>query len=251
MNKFKIKLWAALTTIGLIGVVSLLFSGMPLDALPKEVTDVMPPEFLRFLLLINPAIFLMVATVIGVLLYDKVNLSVPIFEKLLGRPDLRPFSLRGIITYGVALGLAAGALIVIIAGLFNAYLPQELIASNAADVNIITKLLYGGITEELLLRFGLMSLIVWAIFKITNKLTALVYWTAIVLSSIVFALGHLPTVFQIVAEPNLVAISYIILANSIGGLIFGYAYYRKGLECAFIAHAFSHVTMITITAAIL
>lgn len=252
MKKFKIKLWLTLTITGLIGVASLLLSDIPLDNLPKQVTDTIPPETLRFILLINPAFLLIIATTIGTLLYDKVNLTVPVFEKLLGKPDHKPFSLWTIITQGIVLGLTAGVLIILISKLFNPYLPQELTANSEIDMNIITKLLYGGITEELLTRFGLMSLFVWIIFKITNKLTTPVYWTGIVLASIVFALGHLPIVFQTVAEPTLATYSYIILGNSIGGLIFGYAYYKKGLglECAFTAHAFAHITMVTLTSII-
>jgi membrane protease YdiL (CAAX protease family) len=39
-------------------------------------------------------------------------------------------------------------------------------------------------------------------------------------------------------------ISYIILGNSLGGLIFGWLYWKKGLEAAFIAHIMSHVVMV-------
>lgn len=246
MRKFKIKLWLILTTIGLVGVASLLLSSLPLDALPKEALDLIPPETLRFLLLVNPALLLIVATTVGVFLYDKVGLSIPIFEKLLGKSDTKMFSLRTITTYGVALGAIAGALIVLIASLFTPYLPPELTTSTDAELSIFTKLLYGGLTEELLMRFGLMSFLVWIIFKFSKRLTVPVYWLAIILSSIVFALGHLPLVLGIVAEPTFITYLYIILANSLGGLLFGFAYYRQGLECAFIAHAVAHLTMLAL-----
>lgn len=250
MKKFKIKLWLTLTIIGLIGVASLLLSDIPLDILPEEVTELIPPETLRYLLLINPTIFLIITTTIGTLVYDKVNLSVPIIEKLLGKPDYNSFSLQPLITQSLFLGLIAGVLILLVAKLFYPYLPQELTVLNQADPNIVTKILYGGITEELITRFGLMSLFVWIIFKITKQLTAWVYWTGIVLAAVIFALGHLPIVFQIVAQPTLATYSYIILGNSIGGVIFGYAYYKKGLESAVLVHAFAHITMITLTSII-
>lgn len=251
MNKFKIKLWIALTALGFVGVLSLLLSAIPLDSLSTEVTSVMSPEALRLLLLVNPTLFLILATTIGVLFYDKANLSIPIFEKILRKPNAKKFSLRTIIIDGVVLGFLAGVAIISVAALFNPYLPQELTESNLASLNLFTRILYGGITEELLLRFGLMSLIAWIILKINNKLTPLAYWLAIFLSSIAFALGHLPALLQVVAEPSLVTYLYIIIANSIGGLIFGYAYYRKGLESAFIAHSIAHITMIALTLIIL
>jgi len=250
MINFKIRLWLTLTITGLIGVASLLLSDLPLNNLPKEVTDTISLETLRLLILINPALLLIIATTIGTLLYDKVNLTVPIFEKLLGKPDRKPFSSWTILSQGIVLGLSAGVFIILIAKVFNPWLPQELINANKElDLNIFTKLLYGGITEELLTRFGLMSLVVWILYKITKRLTSTVYWIAIILSSIVFALGHLPIVFQVVEQPGVATYLYILLANSIGGMIFGYAYYKKGLglECAMTAHIFAHLTMITLT----
>ena len=37
---------------------------------------------------------------------------------------------------------------------------------------------------------------------------------------------------------------YIILGNSVGGIIFGWIYWKKGLESAMIAHIFAHILMI-------
>ncbi len=243
MKSYKIKLFTTLVAVGLIGVVSLLFSDSLVASLPPEVTAIVPAEVLSYLLLVNPAIFVIVATAIGVLLHDKVNLSVPLFEKLLKKPNAKPFSVRSLIVHGIIFGLVAGVALVVINMLFRPFLPPELIADSAIDTSIITKLLYGGVTEELLMRFGVMTLITWLIFKLTKKLTAPVYWTAIVLSSIIFAIGHLPAVFLTIADPTLAVISYVIIGNSIGGMIFGYAYWRKGLESAMIAHMFAHVVM--------
>lgn len=246
MNKFKIKLWLSLTIIGFIGIASLLLSELPLNNIPEKVTQRISPEKLKLLILINPAIMLAFATVIGTLLYDKVKFSVPVMERLLNKPDSPHFNLPDIAKQGVILGVLAGALIVITGKLFQPYLPQALTdATNDMNLSIATKLLYGGITEELLTRFGFMSFVVWLLFKVFRQLNAAVYWTGILISAMLFALGHLPIVFQAVAQPTLSVYAYIILGNSIGGFIFGYAYWKKGLECACIAHAFAHITMVS------
>jgi membrane protease YdiL (CAAX protease family) len=41
-------------------------------------------------------------------------------------------------------------------------------------------------------------------------------------------------------------IAYVIIGNSVGGLVFGWLYWKKGLESAFIAHIFAHVAMVII-----
>ncbi|WP_028979769.1 CPBP family intramembrane glutamic endopeptidase [Sporocytophaga myxococcoides] len=245
MTNFKLKLWLTLAIIGLTGVASLLLSDLPLANLPAEVKEKIPLETLRFLILINPTILLLVATAIGTNLYDKVNLSVPLFQKLLDKRDKTFFDSKGILLQGFVLGVLAGVAIVGVAYFFKPFLPKVLLESNAnVKLSLITKLLYGGITEELLCRFGLMTLFVWLLFKISRRLNTAVYWIAIVLSAIVFALGHLPLVFQLTTDVSFPVYAYIILANSLGGLFFGYAYWKRGLECAFVAHAFAHLAMV-------
>lgn len=247
MRKFKARLWVTLMAIGFMGVVSLLFSELPLDRLPEEATQKFSLQTLRVLVLINPALLLILMVTVGVLIYDKVGFRVPVFEKLLNRPDRISFSLRSILKQGVILGILSGVLIVCAARLFAPYLPVALTdPTNQANLHIFTKLLYGGFFEELLTRFGLMSLFVWLLFKIVKQQTKTVYWTAIVLTSLLFALGHLPYVFQLVSEPTPATYAYIILGNSIGGLLCGYAYWKQGLESAFIVHFFAHLTMIAL-----
>jgi membrane protease YdiL (CAAX protease family) len=58
-----------------------------------------------------------------------------------------------------------------------------------------SRLLYGGITEELLLRWGLMTLLVWAGWRIfergRGKPPAVYFVGAIIISAIIFGLGCL------------------------------------------------------------
>jgi membrane protease YdiL (CAAX protease family) len=247
MKKFKVKLWFFLAFIGLIGVASMLFSDIPMDNVPKEVFEKISPEDLKILVLINPSIILLLLISVGVALYDKLGFSLPLIEPLLGKESNLKINFLDILKSGVALGIVAGIFIVIVFKSFQPFLPLTLTdTSSQNNLNIITKLLYGGVTEELMMRFGLMTLITWIIFKISKKLNDTTFWIGILIASIVFALGHLPIVFQMVGTLDLPVYAYIILGNSLGGLIFGYLYWKKGLESAIIAHAFTHLTMISI-----
>jgi membrane protease YdiL (CAAX protease family) len=68
---------------------------------------------------------------------------------------------------------------------------------------------------------------------------------AILVSSVVFAIGHLPIAFMLFPEPTLALTLFVIIGNSAFGLIAGYLYWKKGLESAMIAHALTHVVMFT------
>lgn len=101
----------------------------------------------------------------------------------------------------------------------------------------------GGITEEAQLRLffiPLLSLLLIGILKLfrfakTWKYTDTIVWISILLASILFGLGHLPAVAAVMYLTPLVIIRTILL-NGIGGIVFGWLFFRKGIEFAMAAH---------------
>lgn len=240
----KFKLGLTLFIIGLLGVFSMLTVTIPLESLPKEVLDRISPQTLKYLVLINPTILLLIAVVVGTLLYDKVGFSVPTISSIL-KIEQPKIKLIEQVKYGVFFGLLAGILLTVIGIVFKSSLPQEFIElGNKIKITTVARFLYGGLTEELLMRFGFMTLVVWLIFKIKKNLNSSTYWTGIFIASILFAVGHFPVVFNAVQSPTISLLSYVLIGNSIAGLFFGWLYWKKGLEAAFIAHIFAHVAMI-------
>jgi membrane protease YdiL (CAAX protease family) len=112
-----------------------------------------------------------------------------------------------------------------------------------------TRLLSGGITEELLLRWGLMTLLVWAAWRLLQRRGGepkpAYFVGAIVISSLVFGIGHLPVAYLILPEATAALTLFVIAANSIFGLIAGYLYWKRGLESAMLAHMLTHVLLLT------
>ncbi len=68
---------------------------------------------------------------------------------------------------------------------------------------------------------------------------------AIIVSSVIFSLGHLPVAFALFPEASVALILYIIIGNSIFGTIVGYLFWKKGLESAMLAHMIVHVLLET------
>ncbi len=153
---------------------------------------------------------------------------------------------------GIIGGLTGGGAIVLVSLIWKPFLPPEvaaLIADFGKVIPLPTRLLYGGITEELLLRWGLMTLLVWVAWRLFQKgreqPKSAYFVGAILISSVVFAIGHLPIAFMLFPEPTLALIAFVVVANSLFGLIAGYLYWKKGLESAMIAHLLTHVVMFT------
>ena len=252
---FKTRLFIILWLAGLAGVLSFLL--VDLDALIKILpipagTEI--PTFtptLKLLSLIQPAVILAVAVLVGVALASKVGLSSPVAEAAASGGDavsaLKPQIIPGIIG-----GLAGGVSLILIAAVLKPFLSPEMLARLGEFGKVLpfpTRLLYGGILEELLLRWGLMTLLVWAAWRLfqkgRGKPKPIFFVGAIVISSLVFAIGHLPIAFMLFPEPTLALTLFVIIGNSAFGLIAGYLYWKKGLESAMIAHALTHVVMFT------
>ncbi|HEX4899712.1 MAG TPA: CPBP family glutamic-type intramembrane protease, partial [Pyrinomonadaceae bacterium] len=207
------------------------------------------PRLLKFLSLIQPTLLLALAVLVGVLLAPKVSLSAPAFEALAHRGNFIA-ALKPQIIPGVIAGLIGAVVIVLSWALFRSFLPAEFVARAEAFNRLVplpTRILYGGITEELLLRWGLLTLLVWAAWRVFQRGRrqpgSVCFVGAILISSIVFGVGHLPIAVAIGGQLTLPVAVYIITANSVFGLIAGYLYWRKGLEAAITAHMLAHVVI--------
>lgn len=253
--RFNTKLFVILLLAGLTGVLSILLVdvGGLTAILPIPAGTEIPPitPALQFLSLIQPAVLLAVAIFVGVALASKVGLSSPVAEAAASGGDtLSAFKPQ--IIPGIVGGLAGGVIIVLLALVWKPFLPLEvvrLISEFGKFVPLPTRLFYGGITEELLLRWGLMTLFVWLAWRLfqkgQNKPKPVFFVGAILISSLVFGIGHLPIAFMLFPEPTLALMLFVIVANSAFGLIAGYLYWKKGLESAMIAHILTHVVLFT------
>jgi membrane protease YdiL (CAAX protease family) len=111
-------------------------------------------------------------------------------------------------------------------------------------IPIVARVLYGGITEELLLRWGLMTALAWLAWRFLQQrhgpLRAGFAWLAIAVSALVFAAGHLPAAAFLLGAMNVSVVAFVIGVNAAFGVLFGYLFWRHGLESAMIAHALAH-----------
>jgi len=118
----------------------------------------MSPLLLRGLMLLQPTILLTIAVVVGGQLAPLVGLSAPFAMALVQQKS----SVRAIVPQrvpGIGGGVAAGIVLSLIAAIGQLVLPATYLA--ATPPPWLVRLLYGGITEEILLRWGVMTFFVW------------------------------------------------------------------------------------------
>jgi membrane protease YdiL (CAAX protease family) len=194
-----------------------------------------------------------VAVFFGLLLSKRTGLGMPLVQNIV-EGKKQTIKLKSIITPSVCLGSLAGVVIVILSIPFNAALPElQLLKTSAPAWKALLALLYGGIAEEVLLRLFLVSLFVWISCKIKKTAdgqpASVGIWLSIILAAVVFGLGHLPATAQITPLTGLVIVRAVAL-NGFGGIIFGWLYWKKGLESAMIAHFSADVVLHIITPAV-
>ncbi|MAW91540.1 MAG: CPBP family intramembrane metalloprotease [Altererythrobacter sp.] len=218
-----------LILLALTAAASLLL--MPLEAvLPAGV------DLPRAVFIIQPSVLLLVSAVVGWWAAPKVDLKAPILSSLVRQ---RPWkaSLRCAILPSVVVGIA-GALVLAAYGAATASFFAD--AEAALDPPLVTRILYGGIGEEIMLRWGLMSLLALMASKLTTTREAAL-WSANVLAAVLFGLGHLPTLYAIVAAPPAWIVATVIAGNAVLGVAFGWLYMRRGLEAAMLGHILAHL----------
>lgn len=233
--------------LGILGILSLLSAE---ELLPEDIKQMLLERFslstIKLIIVGNSAVQLLIMVIVGTLLYKRMGFRVPLIESFFSpSANVSQIQLKTIITHGLLGGVIAGGGISILSILFMPFLPeayQE--ASNSVQLPVIARFLFGGITEEILIRFGLMTLLTWLFSLIATTKPPIIYWLGIILAAVLFGLGHLPILVSIVPDPTPLLYFFIIAANGVAGLIFGYLYWKNGLESAMLAHIMAHVAML-------
>jgi len=250
----QVRLFLILFFVGLIGILSFLLVDLSalvaLFPVPAgEEAPVITPA-IKLLAVIQPTVLLAVAVLVGVLLARRVGLSSPFAESVAtGQPA--PSTLRPQLVPSV-LGAVVGSACILLTGIVLRRLSPAQVSERISEFQALlplpTRLLYGGITEELLLRWGFMTLLVWIGWRVFQKRqsrpTSITFVVAILLSSLVFALAHLPLAVFLIGEITAAIVFFVIVANSAFGVVAGYLYWKYGLESAIISHMLVHVALV-------
>ena len=171
------KTFLVLFGLGLPGVLALIPMAMSqLEALPPELVDLPTPVIIA-LSLLNPLILLAMGVAIGVLLAHRVGLRSLVAERVRQGsaiwPQLRPQLLMafgaGLIFAVVVLGLDALIDPFANTDLANGTTAGETATIGALLTQLVLGLLYGGIVEELLLRWGMMTLLAWIGWRVLQR----------------------------------------------------------------------------------
>lgn len=227
----KKQLGLLLWLLGMVGVVSLL------PALPSILSKLSSEDYhvtiwvIQAASLVQTGVLMAVAVLIGVFLGPQVRLSSPAAEAAVSRRSIID-ALRPQIAPGLMGGIIGGVAISVFSLIFLSHLPTEFVAEvRKFSLPLLTRLLYGGISEEVLMRLGLMTFLVWLPYRIIQKrkgeVKAGYFIVAIAISAIVFGLGHLPLARVLAPTMTAGIIAYVVIARMLSSVSWP-AFYTGG-----------------------
>lgn len=233
----------------------------------------LPLSNLVTMYLLQSAFLFGAAVVLGMGVGRRVGLGAPFLERLTGNPVAVLFA--GVFVRGdgtarrVSRVLLATVLIAIVAGIaaslavtvidlsfFRISVEASLRSESTVPVwQRVLAALYGGVNEEVLMRFFVLSVLAFLFLRAERAsspaaLSPFGMWAAIVLTAALFGIGHLPFAAEVGSLEARVALRAILL-NVITGVVFGWVYRRRGLEAAMIAHFTSDVCLLVLLPSLL
>jgi membrane protease YdiL (CAAX protease family) len=242
--------------LGLLGIASLpltLYSTIPSTNLPERV-QTFPPLVLVLLSLLNPLLYMSLAVAIGIRLAPGVQLRSLVASKEGGRTGVA-FGVMSCLPVGLGWGLALAVVMSLLEYGFQPYLSTEWkeaassVPGPGALSYLITGMFYGGITEEILLRWGVLTVLAWAGARLFQKehgrARSRILWPAIVGAAIISGVMHLPAAAALAPLEVPVALRIITL-NGLAGIVYGRLYCKHHLEAAMVAHISTHVGLTVI-----
>lgn len=184
---------------------------------------------------------------------ETFGLDSPVVRSLVRRTKSHAFK-SGKVLRAIGIGVGIGLLSKVLDLLAFSPLLPEAKKSVQPDVSLWKSLLatfQEGITDELLMRLLLMTFMVWLLrtffFRSAGDPPKQLFHTAIVVSALLIAVGHLPTASSVWDLTPLVVIR-VLLLSMIESVPYGFLFWRWGLEYAVIAHLFTAVTLTLIGA---
>lgn len=233
----------ALGVPGLLALIGLVYVQLgSVSALP------LPRSVVAVLSALTPGVLLLLACAIGAGLAPRLGFRSHVTDRVTSGapiwPALRP-ELGRAVGLGVATAVVALAFDAVTGGFGTVAGGRDAVIAVVSSVPV--RFLYGGVTEELLVRYGLLTLLAFAGSRLTDgHVTPAVAWVAIAVSALLFGLGHLPNAATL-GPLTPAAVGRILLLNGIAGVAFGWLYWRESLEAAMVAHVAFHVVVVAVS----
>ena len=229
------RLLITMIVLGLAGVATLAI-------VPFE--TILPPNVHvpRFMLLIQPAVLTVALAALGWWVAPRTGLGAPVLSAALDGGDWARPLLRAM--PAILAIAAATALILVVYGLAS---QDTATTTPQLDIPLLARLGYGGMGEEIIARWGLLTGFMALGLRLGRSPSA-AFWLANSAAALLFALGHFGALFAMVQHPSVALMAAVVVGNFVPAMGFGWLYRRHGIESAMFAHGGAHALFCAVAA---
>lgn len=233
------RIFTVLWLLGMPGMSAMVWSIVPHWRRVQPLTPAFGQPGVEMLLVLSSVLALAVA--VGVLFAPRVGLAAPILTSWVAGRSPRE-ALRRVWLPGVSGGVAGAAWLVTLAIVW----PESVKAAEPLyTMPLAAKLLYGSVTNELLVRWGMLSCVFWGVWRLSGRRDAppstALGWTAIVLCSLLWAATHWLLAWLLLGPLPVLLLLHVLLGKVVYGLMAGFLFWRYGLEAAILAHLLTYL----------
>lgn len=224
----------------LLGVISA--CSLWLMPLPASVKMPIPERTAKIAIMVQANVFVIIAVIAGTLAAHATGFDAPVITAIVTGEAF--VSTLGTIIVPALLGGVAASLVLSLYNMIQVNVIPQIYLADSTRMPVLTRLFYGGVTEELLMRWGTMSIITWLLWRLSGGSdsgpSGAAVCVAIVLSALVFGVSHLPAAVSsgIRQRPMLML---VVTGNALAATIFGWIFWQHGIESAIVAHFATHL----------
>jgi hypothetical protein len=206
-------------------------------------TDELKKRFSRFAIF-QTLFMVLVMSFTGAFLSTRTGLNSPLLEGLLqGKasfssffPILLPtflYSLFGLIIF---CGLYYG----IVSSILDEH-SFQIMTKLRRSLGVDGCVLYGGVTEEVIGRWGLVNLVTFFALIFARQINSFIIIIALIFSALIFAIGQIPAYIVAGCISSRRCIYSIVVLSFWQSLIFGFLFWQYGLVSSILGHMMFHI----------
>ncbi|MFO9237542.1 CPBP family glutamic-type intramembrane protease [Legionella pneumophila serogroup 1] len=206
-------------------------------------TERLKKRFSRFVVL-QTLFMTFVMSFAGSILSSRTGLGDSLLEGLLqGKASLDSFQVILLPTFLYAL-LGLVIFCILYYGLFGSILDEKsfkIMSELRSKIGLDGCVLYGGVVEEVIARWGLMNVVCFFALLFTSQINSEIIIISIFLSAFIFAVGQLPAYIAAGCTPSRRFLYSFVLLSLLQSILFGFLFWQYGLTSAILAHMLFHL----------
>ncbi|HAT1596732.1 TPA: CPBP family intramembrane metalloprotease [Legionella pneumophila] len=206
-------------------------------------TERLKKRFSRFVVL-QTLFMTFVMSFAGSILSSRTGLGDPLLEGLLqGKASLNAFQVILLPTFLYAL-LGLVIFCILYYGLVGSILDEKsfnIMSKLRSKIGLDGCVLYGGVAEEVIARWGLMNVTSFFALLFTSQINSEIIIISIFLSGFIFAVGQLPAYIAAGCTSSRRFLYSFVLLSLSQSILFGFLFWQYGLISAILAHMLFHL----------